>query len=51
MSENVITDIDIEVAFDSIGKALVRRGYDADKIEEYLVREAERVAQEIRDNT
>lgn len=44
-----MTDLEIQIAFDGLAEALKLRGYDADKIEEYLTLESQRVAQEMRD--
>lgn len=44
-----MTDLEIEILFDSIADALRQRGKSPDQIEEYLTFESERVAQEARD--
>tara|TARA_R110002096_G_scaffold172484_9_gene346209 strand:+ start:526 stop:681 length:156 start_codon:yes stop_codon:yes gene_type:complete len=41
-------DLDIQILFDDIGKALTERGHTPDEIEQYLAEEADRVADEIR---
>ena len=44
-------DLDIQILFDDIAEDLFnKRGMDPDDIEEYLVAESERVAQELRDS-
>ena len=42
-------DLQIQMVFDEIGRALLRRGKNPDDIEEYLECESQRVAQELRD--
>lgn len=39
-----MTDLEIQIAMDAIGQALVERFKDADQIREYLTGEADRVA-------
>jgi len=42
-------DLDIQILFDELGEVLLNRGMHPDDIEEYLVCESQRVAQELRD--
>lgn len=44
-------DLQIQIVFDDIGRALLRRGKTPDEIEDYLEFESQRVAQELRDET
>jgi hypothetical protein len=47
--DSEMTDEDIATAMDEIGLALFARGKDSAQVKEHLTREADRVAQELKD--